>query len=143
MESLLPMLLALPLCAQPVRYQHGDDARWADPSFDDSAWSEEVNGNIPAPPFQSGGYLWIRQRMPVDPATAGPLAIRISKLISSQALPSETQVNGTRVASLAAFPPDSIVLNRPMTLVFDLCRRDSEAVLVSSGRARLRDSGLR
>lgn len=34
--------------AQIIRYHYGDDARWADPSFDDSAWPVAANGLVPS-----------------------------------------------------------------------------------------------
>ena len=120
MKSLFLVLLALPLCAQSIRYRHGDDPRWADLNFNDTAWGEAVHGEIPAPPFAGDGYLWMRQRISVDSAASGPLAIRISQNIASLAMPSETWVNGTRVASVGVFPPAFVILNRPVTLVFDL-----------------------
>ncbi len=38
------LLLALPALAQveSVKFHYGDDMRWADPAFDDSAW---IDGN--------------------------------------------------------------------------------------------------
>lgn len=40
-----------------VRYHFGDNARWANPKFDDSAWPVAQDGKWPTPAFQSDGYM--------------------------------------------------------------------------------------
>jgi hypothetical protein len=63
-------LLVLAVTAQPpaqaqVRYHLGDDPNWANPSFDDSSWPLVKDGQFPAPPLQSDGFVWVRQRVTV------------------------------------------------------------------------------
>ena len=62
------------------RYHPGDDARWADPGFDDSAWAT-ADPFLPPGILPSGGWSgvgWFRRHLLVDPSLwARPLAIRV------------------------------------------------------------------
>src|SRR3974390_1642022 len=59
-----------------IRYHFGDDLRWADPGFDDSAWPVAELGRWPAPSFYSDGFVWVRLRLPVRSDAGEGLAIR-------------------------------------------------------------------
>jgi sigma-B regulation protein RsbU (phosphoserine phosphatase) len=61
--------------ATPVRYHFGDDTRWADPAFNDSAWPVAQDGRWPVPAFYSDGFVWARVRVPAN--AAGQLGIRL------------------------------------------------------------------
>jgi hypothetical protein len=39
-----------------VRYHFGDDAAWANPNFDDSAWPVAPDGKWPMPALNSDGF---------------------------------------------------------------------------------------
>lgn len=68
------MLFAVTSAAHAqVRYRLGDDAKWADLSWDDSSWQPLSPGDpFPIPPVEdSGGILWFRYRVPVPPSTPG------------------------------------------------------------------------
>lgn len=63
------------------RYHPGDDPRWADPAFDDSAW-ELVEPLLPPHGRPRDGWPgtgWFRRHLRIDPALRGkPLEIRIA-----------------------------------------------------------------
>src|ERR1700747_156860 len=59
-----------------IRYHFGDDPRWADPAFNDSSWPVAPDGQIPAPPLFSDGFVWVRLHIPVPPGISDPIAIR-------------------------------------------------------------------
>ncbi|MBV9036719.1 MAG: hypothetical protein JO182_19675 [Acidobacteriaceae bacterium] len=65
-----------PVAEPIVRYHIGDDRRWADPNWDDSAWAVAHNGKWPVPPFYSDGVVWVRYHLPVPPGTIGVLGLR-------------------------------------------------------------------
>ena len=112
-------------CAQ-VRFQFGDDPRWADPKFDDSSWKSAGPDYFPIPASASDGMVWPRDRVPVPP-DARPLAIRLTRE-DADCVPEEVWVNGVRVGSQGRFHPMPEVRARCATDVFDL-----PAGLVSPG----------
>ncbi len=77
----------------PWKFRTGDDPRWADPSFDDSAWEsmdlsappEANDGDVGITPYTSGwsskghpgyqGYAWYRLRFKVTPPAGETLAL--------------------------------------------------------------------
>jgi hypothetical protein len=63
-----------------VRYHFGDDpsggARWADPSFDDTAWPVAINGRVAVPAYYSDGFVWVRLHTVAPVDVDGPLALR-------------------------------------------------------------------
>jgi hypothetical protein len=88
------------------RYHLGDDARWADPSFDDSAWPIAENGKWPIPPFNSDGFIWIRFHTQVRADASGPLAVRSTQSYTRElTLAAETYVNGALIAREGSLPP--------------------------------------
>ena len=116
-QIILLFLLAASLDAQ-VRYQFGDDAKWADPKFDDSAWPIAAPNKFPTPAFESDGMLWLRYRVLVPP-DASPLAVRLARE-DVEGIPDEVWVNGSKVGSHGNFPPHPDVRTRYTTVVFDL-----------------------
>lgn len=107
-----------PVPSETVRYHFGDDARWADPNFDDSAWPVAQQGQWPMPPFYSDGFVWVRMRVPVRSDAAGPLAIRM--LSPRDMTAGEIFVNGSLVGQTGSFPPHVRVDDFPRTTVFDV-----------------------
>ena len=73
---LLALLLSLAANAQ-IRYHFGDDPRWADPQFDDSAWPVVEKDAFPAPPQHGDGFVWVRQRV-TAPAGDAALWLRLT-----------------------------------------------------------------
>ena len=77
----------------PWKFRTGDDARWADPAFDDSAWEgmdlsappDANDGDVGITPYTSGwsanghpsyqGYAWYRMRVTVTPPPGETLAL--------------------------------------------------------------------
>jgi phosphoserine phosphatase RsbU/P len=115
---ILYLLLALPLCAQSIRYQHGDDPRWADPNFDDSAWPVATPGKFPLPVAEgSYGMVWLRYRVVVPPDQS-PLAVHLGREVTCT--PGEFWVNGAPVGSQGKFPPQPLTLKVCETNVFEL-----------------------
>ncbi len=114
--------LCLAQQAQPataVRYHFGDDTRWADPSFDDSAWPVAQNGRWPLPAFYSDGIVWVRVRIPVPNHAPGPLAVRFSNQNASL-IADELFVNGLRVGRQGSLPPHAAPTPFARSAVFDL-----------------------
>jgi len=95
--------------AQPSaagRYHLGDDAHWADPSFDDSAWPIAENDQWPIPPFNSDGFIWIRFHVQVPADASGPLAVRSTHSYAGElTLADEIYVNGALAAHEGSLPP--------------------------------------
>jgi phosphoserine phosphatase RsbU/P len=87
-----------------IRYHYGDIPAWAKPNFDDSFWPAASHGSWPVPPFHSDGFVWVRARVPVSPASSGSLAIRV---IDLGAYPGAYRVfvNGHDVGGEGGFPP--------------------------------------
>lgn len=86
-----------------VRYHFGDDARWADPNFDDSAWPVAQQGRWPVPPHDSDGFIWVRVRVSTREAAAGPLALRLRD--KNVLIADEIFVNGVLVGRQGSLPP--------------------------------------
>jgi hypothetical protein len=69
-----------PASPQPtVRYQFGDNSRWADSAFDDSSWPVAQNGLVPSRSSDTNRFLWVRIRVPVPGNLNGPLALHIAR----------------------------------------------------------------
>jgi hypothetical protein len=110
--------------APVMRYHFGDDAKWASPSFDDSAWPVAKDGKWPTPAFYYDGFVWVRVRVPLPSETQAPLAIRTVGSLNwkNRALTAadELFVNGRPVGYQGSLPPHvEAVLNGRET-VFDL-----------------------
>lgn len=88
--------------AAQVRYHFGDDPRWADPNFDDSAWPVAHQGQWPVPPYDSDGFIWVRVRVPAREASA-PLALRLRD--NNVLIADEIFVNGVLVGRQGSLPP--------------------------------------
>jgi len=104
---------------QTIRYHYGDDPRWADPNFDDSAWLVAMQDQWPRPPFYSDGFVWVRFRVPVRRDTAEPLALRIDSL-QHALIAYEVFINGTRVGGFGRVPPRQFVECFPRDAIVDL-----------------------
>src|SRR5579883_44701 len=116
---LLVLILIPAFLPGQMRYHFGNDPRWSDPNFDDSAWPVANHDVVPLPPFHSDGFLWVRQRLPIPPADAGALAIRLAGRELGEAIPSDVWVNG-RTGALGSYPPHLCIPLRPETAVFDI-----------------------
>lgn len=120
MKSLLILILALPLCGQSARYHHGDDPRWADPNFDDSAWAVVQKDAFPPPPTPGDGIVWVRQRV-TTPAGEAALWLRLTTRLSwIPNVPEELRVDGRVVGSSGRLPPDPSVDCAVYEKVFDV-----------------------
>jgi len=117
---LLLLALLLPLAANAqVRYHFGDDPRWADPDFDDSAWPVVQKDAFPAPPQPGDGMVWIRQRVTL-PAGDAALWVRLKRYNWLPNLPEELRVDGLQIGSIGRLPPDSYMNCSVNEMVFDL-----------------------
>src|SRR5579871_2377347 len=105
--------------AQNIRYHFGDDPRWANPAFDDSAWSVASQNQWPRPAFYSDGFTWVRFSVPVRSDTVEPLSLRVSSPIGTL-LAYDTFVNGMHVGSFGKVPPEPVVESRSRPAIFDL-----------------------
>lgn len=132
MKLILCILLVIPLCAQPIRYQHGDDPRWADPGFDDSTWPVATPGQFPLPTTEgSNGMVWLRYRITIPPDQS-PLAVRLGREVTCT--PGEFWVNGVHIGKQGEFPPAPITMKVCESNVFDLPRnaaRPGETVVLA------------
>lgn len=93
------------------RFQVGDDVRWAQPQFDDSAWHSSM---VPRTWEQSGhpeldGYAWYRTRfrlpVPSPERTGGrafPATLELGRIDDAD----ETFLNGIRIGQSGSFPPE-------------------------------------
>ena len=113
----VPQSRAQAPAATGIRYHFGDDVRWADPNFDDSAWPSAQDGRWPAPSSDSNSMAWIRVRLPV--LSSDPLAVRISQQ-SSFLIADEVFVNGVPVGRQGELPPHGVPLAFARDAVFDL-----------------------
>lgn len=120
-HRVIAVLLAVCLPAQAglgqVRYQFGDEPKWADAGFDDSAWPV-VNKAFPLPQAGSDGMVWLRFQVPVPPDRS-PLAIYLDRS-GGACSPGELWVNGVRVGSQGRFHPKPLTTDHCGTGVFDL-----------------------
>jgi hypothetical protein len=102
-----------------LRYQFGDNPAWAGPAFDDSTWPTAPNGQIPLPPYDSHGFLWIRAQVPVRTGSEVPLALLFDGN-ENQLMADEIYVNGTRVGQQGALEPRTIVTPSAEPAVFGI-----------------------
>jgi serine phosphatase RsbU (regulator of sigma subunit) len=102
----------------PVRFHVGDDARWADPNFDDSSWSLSVDGHLPPSTPQADGFIWSRLRVIVPESATGPLALRWST--PQEGAVQEVFVNGVPAGRTGDFPPHLKMRMVSQNIVFDL-----------------------
>ena len=105
--------------ATPVRYHFGDDLRWANPNFDDSAWPLAQQGRWPLPPFYSDGIMWVRVRVRVPRDAPGPYAVRFTNQNVSL-VADELFTNGVRVGREGNLPPQAAPVPFARSAVFDL-----------------------
>ena len=122
-----------PASPQPtVRYQFGDNARWADPALDDSAWPVAQDGLVPSRSRDTDRFLWVRIRVRVPGNLNGPVALHLDGL---GALPMTWQVfvNGQPLGRQGAFPPRADPADPPVspviTLPSSLAPQDSVALV--------------
>ncbi len=79
----------------------GDDARWAAPEFDDSAWERGRPGRYTPGNYQSG-FRWYRARLTIPAVLVGnPLALAVGPLEEAY----EAYVNGTLLGGVGVFEP--------------------------------------
>lgn len=102
-----------------VRYQFGDDARWADPNLDDGSWSSSADGRVPMPATDSDGFFWIRVRVAVPQSAKDPLTLRWGAARSGPDV-LEVYLNGARVGRVGEFPPHATVRMLRQNLLMDL-----------------------
>ena len=102
----------------PIRYHFGDDPKWADPAFDDSAWPVATGQLIPTPPPASDGMVWLRYQVAVPPDRS-PLAVRLDR-DKGACSPGEFWLNGVHVGSQGRFPPQPFATERCVTGVFEM-----------------------
>ena len=88
-----------------VRYHPGDDAQWADPALDDSQWPIAKDGRVPSSSQNSGGFVWVRMRVPVEKEAQAPLAIHLAGLGGHIAW--QVYVNGLSIGGQGTFPPNA------------------------------------
>jgi len=116
---------ALPQAGAGVlRYHYGDNPVWADPAFDDSGWPVAEDARVPAPPFNSDGYVWIRTRISIPAGLSMPLAIQTSVDAGHRGVPVgvvEIYVSGKASGQVGEFPPQASprILPRSITLPLD------------------------
>ena len=106
--------------SQPaIRYQFGDNSRWADPAFDDSSWPIAQNGLVPSRSRDTNRFLWVRIRVPVPANLNGPLALHLADL-GVQPMTWQVFVNGQPLAGQGAFPPHADPADHPVSPVMNL-----------------------
>jgi hypothetical protein len=106
--------------AQPVvRYYIGDNQAWAIPAFDDSSWVVAANGQIPQPPLNSAGFLWVRVRIPVPSGLASPLGVQSINPLPGPGV-QQIFVNGIAAGQYGAFPPHNSARLPPRSLTFPI-----------------------
>ena len=135
--------------AAQVRYHFGDDIRWADPNFDDSAWPVAQQGRWPVPPYDTDGFIWVRVRVPTGEAAAGPLALRLRN--KNVLIADEIFVNGVLVGRQGSLPPRTqmslYARDEVFSLPAGLAAHGSTAVLAfrawypAGGRSLAREGG--
>jgi hypothetical protein len=104
----------------PWRYHVGDDATWAKPDFDDSAW-EIVSTDRPwgaSRRFDAYGFSWYRVR--IVPGASAPEHFAV--LFPSVEDAYEVYWNGRLVGSYGTLPPRARWYHNPWTETFGLGR---------------------
>jgi hypothetical protein len=85
------------------QFHLGDDAQWAQPAFNDSAWeqlpADRPWGDAGHPGYS--GYAWYRRQIELDPASKQPLGFYLPPLNSV----AEVYWNGTKVGGIGVMPP--------------------------------------
>ena len=117
--ALLLILAAGPARAQTVRYHFGDDARWADPAFDDSAWPVAASGVVPSVAGHGDSFVWVRLRVPVPARLEAPLALHLTGL-GLQPTTWQAFVNGVPAGGQGIFPPRADPTEPPVSPVMVL-----------------------
>ncbi len=102
-----------------VRYQFGDNLRWADPAFDDSSWPVAQNGLVPSRSHNTNRFLWVRMRVPVPNNLSSPLALHLADL-GVQPMTWQVFVNGQPIGGQGAFPPHADPADPPVSPVMSL-----------------------
>jgi sigma-B regulation protein RsbU (phosphoserine phosphatase) len=102
-----------------VRYQFGDNSRWADSAFDDSSWPVAQNGLVPSRSRDTNRFLWVRIRVPVPGNLNGPLALHLADL-GVQPMTWQVFVNGQPLAGQGTFPPHADPADPPVSPVMSL-----------------------
>jgi hypothetical protein len=129
----------------PWRFHLGDDARWADPRFDDSAW-ERLDGGRPwgeqSHPLTTG-FGWYRRVLDVSPAEgASPdFALLVPRIDDAY----EIYWNGQLVAAHGEMPPHPVWYLDVPSQTFGLgpIRKGVMAVRVWKATFASRDSGTK
>ena len=123
--------------SQPViRYHYGDNPAWAAPSFDDSSWPVAATGDIPAPPFYSDGFVWVRVHLQA-PAEAGVTLGLRQEYPENAPSAEELYVNGVVVGQNGGMPPhpvsEMVLQPSVFALPTGLVRPDGVAVVAMRG----------
>jgi len=132
-----PLLLTVLFCAAPsfvgqatgadVRYHLGDDPdgklSWADPKFDDSAWTVAKDGLVPSRSRDTDRFIWVRMRVTVPGNLNGNLnsqaALHLDDL-GVQPMAWQVFVNGQLLGGEGAFPPHADPADPPLSPVISL-----------------------
>ena len=112
-------IMAPPPAQTVVRYHFGDDAAWANPTFDDSAWPAAQDGFVPSRSREGHGFLWIRVRVPVSSDLNAPRALHLTGL-GFRPMAWQAWVNGQRAGGQGSFPPHPDPVFPPLSPVMDL-----------------------
>lgn len=89
------------------KFHPGDDARWAEPQFDDRDW---VELQVPQSWGRQGyddvfGMAWYRTRVPLDPYAGQPVGLALGKIDSAY----EVYVGGRRLGGVGRLPPEPVM----------------------------------
>jgi phosphoserine phosphatase RsbU/P len=103
----------------PVRYESGDDPRFADPAYDDTNWTASSDGRWSLPEFDTEGIVWVRMRVTVPPGANGPLAMQTA-VSGAHPVAEQVFVNGRLVGGEGGFPPQEYPVYMPLSAVYDL-----------------------
>ncbi len=113
------------------KFELGDNARWADPKFDDNRWSEIY---VPARWEDEGypgydGYAWYRRHFDVsNDWQAKDLLLDLGMIDDVD----ETYVNGQLVGSMGAFPPEyssAYNVERRYSIPYDILKPGDDNVI--------------
>jgi hypothetical protein len=103
----------------PIRYQFGDNPRYADPVYNDTNWTVSPDGRWNLPDFNSDGVVWVRMRITLPEAATGPLAVQVA-VSGARPVAEQIFVNGLLVGGQGGFPPDEHPVYMPPSAVYDL-----------------------